>query len=120
MFRVVSLDLSDEVFERGGTQLRRQWQPRKQTLLDELVKEPAVLRLSYLADLEDPELVEKAVGVDTTARLQTVWQVRVLQNPGTGTACATDDDDIPGWPALIRPSGARLTTSTGALPANLS
>jgi hypothetical protein len=66
--------------------------------------------------LEDPELVEKAVGVDTTARLQTVWQVRVLQNPGAGTACATDDDDIPGWPALIQPSGARLTTSTGALP----
>ncbi|MDR7134989.1 putative repeat protein (TIGR01451 family)/fimbrial isopeptide formation D2 family protein [Lysobacter niastensis] len=58
VFRVVSLDLSDEVFERGGTQLRRQWQPRVQTLLDELVKEPAVLRLSYLADLEDPDLVE--------------------------------------------------------------
>ena len=66
--------------------------------------------------LEDPELVEKAVGVDTTARLQTVWQVRVLQNPGTGTTCATDDDDLPDWPALIRPSGARLTTSTGDLP----
>ncbi len=29
--------------------------------------------------LEDPELVEKAVGVDTTTRLQTVWQVRLLE-----------------------------------------
>jgi hypothetical protein len=65
--------------------------------------------------LHDPDLVEKAVGVDTTARLQTVWQVRVL-SAGTGTSCATDDDDIPGWSAIIRPSGARLTTSTGDLP----
>ena len=58
MFRVVSLDLSDEVFDRDGTELRRHWQPRLQTLLDELVKQPAVLRLSYLADLENPDLVE--------------------------------------------------------------
>ena len=58
VFRVVSLDLSDEVFERDGTQLRKPWQPRIQTLIDELVKERSVLRLSYLADLEDPDLVE--------------------------------------------------------------
>ena len=32
--------------------------------------------------LHDPDLVEKAVGVDTTARLQTVWQVRVLTEHG--------------------------------------
>src|SRR5262249_55208213 len=30
--------------------------------------------------LEDPELVEIAVGVDTTARAQTAWQVRLLPN----------------------------------------
>jgi hypothetical protein len=65
--------------------------------------------------LNDPALVEKAVGVDTTARLQTVWQVRVLEDAGNIT-CATDDEDIPGWLALIRPSGARLTTSTGDVP----
>jgi len=58
VFRVVSLDLSDEIFERDGTQLRRQWKPRLQTLIDELVKERAVLRLSYLADLENQDLVE--------------------------------------------------------------
>lgn len=58
VFRVVSLDLSDEIFERDGTQLRRQWKPRLQTLIDELVKERAVLRLSYLADLENEDLVE--------------------------------------------------------------
>lgn len=58
LFRVVSLDLSDEVFERGDTGLRPHWQPRMQTLIDELAKEPSVLRLSYLADLEEPKLVE--------------------------------------------------------------
>ena len=65
--------------------------------------------------LQDPDLVEKAVGVDTTARTQTVWQVRVLQNVGNAT-CATDDEDVPGWSAIVQPSGARLTTSTGDLP----
>jgi hypothetical protein len=61
--------------------------------------------------LEDPELVEIAVGVDTTARTQTVWQVRLLQNTANAS-CASDDDEIPGWSDLIAPSAARLTTST--------
>lgn len=69
--------------------------------------------------LIDPDLVEKAVGVDTTARLQTVWQVRVLQNIG-GATCATDDEDVPGWAALVRPTGARLTTTTGDLPGEIN
>ena len=39
--------------------------------------------------LEQPDLVESAVGVDTTSRLQTVWQVRVLDgDAGTATTCA--------------------------------
>ena len=62
-----------------------------------------------------PDLVEKAVGVDTTARLQTVWQVKLLANIGNAT-CATPDGEVAGWPAVIRPSGARLTTSTGDVP----
>ena len=61
--------------------------------------------------LEAPDLVEIAVGVDTTARSQTVWQVRLLQNTGTAS-CASDDDEIPGWSDLIAPSAARLTTGT--------
>jgi len=65
-----------------------------------------------LTHLEDPGLVEVAVGVDTTARLQTVWQVRLLPNVGTGVTCATDDEDIPGWLDAIRPSAGRLTTDT--------
>ena len=34
--------------------------------------------------LEDPNLVEKAVGVDTTGRLQTVWQVKLLDVSSVG------------------------------------
>ncbi len=68
-----------------------------------------------LTYLQAPDLVEKAVGVDTTGRLQTVWQVKVLSNIG-GATCATPDEDIPGWAAIIQSSGARLTNSTGAVP----
>src|SRR5262245_22440041 len=59
--------------------------------------------------LENPDLVEIAVGVDTTTRTQTVWQVRLLENVGD-ISCATPDSQIPGWSAHIAPSGARLTT----------
>lgn len=59
----------------------------------------------------DPDLVEIAVGVDTTARTQTVWQVRLLPDVPSSTTCTTDDDDIPGWLELISPSAGRLTTA---------
>src|SRR5690606_32209629 len=64
--------------------------------------------------LQEPELIEKAVGVDTTARLQTVWQVKVLPQVGNAE-CTTPDAAVDGWEELIRPSGARLTTSTAAV-----
>ena len=82
VFRVVSLDLSDEVFERGGTELRRHWQPRVQTLIDELVKEPAVLRLSYLADLEDPDLVEARLAA-IKAQVTQAWPTAGANYPLT-------------------------------------
>jgi uncharacterized repeat protein (TIGR01451 family) len=59
--RVVGLDIADAVFVPGTTEIRGQWQPRLQMLLDELEKAPAVLRLSYLADVEDADLVERRV-----------------------------------------------------------
>jgi hypothetical protein len=65
--------------------------------------------------VEDPNLVENAVGVDTTSRLQTAWQVRVLPNVGDGATCATPDEELNGWLDIIRPSAGRLTTkATGA------
>src|SRR5512146_2725117 len=59
--RVVGIDLSDAVFEPGTTEVRVQWRPRLNILLEELRKAPAVLRLSYVADTEDASLVERRV-----------------------------------------------------------
>jgi uncharacterized repeat protein (TIGR01451 family) len=59
IYRVVSLDLADGVFEPDAIAIRPQWQPRIELLLEELRKAPSVLRLSYLAEVEDAELVER-------------------------------------------------------------
>lgn len=67
--------------------------------------------------LEDPGLVEPALGVDTTTRLQTVWQVRLLPNVAADVTAATPDGDaarLPGWAARVAPSAIRLSTATGA------
>jgi hypothetical protein len=59
--RVVAIDLSDPAFEPGSTTIRVQWRPRLDLLLAELRKAPSVLRLSYVADTEDAELVGRRV-----------------------------------------------------------
>src|SRR5262245_29449600 len=59
--RVVGIDLSDDAFEPGKTEVRIQWRPRLDMLLHELRKGPAVLRLSYVADTEDAALVKQRV-----------------------------------------------------------
>jgi hypothetical protein len=67
-----------------------------------------------LTHLQAPDLIEKAVGIDTTGRLQTVWQVKVLADIGNAD-CSTPDGELAAWAALVRPSGARLSNSTGAV-----
>jgi hypothetical protein len=62
--------------------------------------------------LNDPNLIEKAVAVDSTGRLQTVWQVQLMDlsnSPG-----ATCDSDISGWPPPA--SAGLLTTGTTPTP----
>src|SRR5215213_5148676 len=68
-----------------------------------------------LTYVEDPDLVEIAVGVDATARWQTAWQVRLVGVP-SGTTCTADDEKIPGWLDVIRPSDGRLTTHEVEIP----
>jgi hypothetical protein len=63
-----------------------------------------------VTSVENPDLVENAVGVDTTSRLQTVWQVRVLPNVDPAVTCATPDNQLAGWQHIIAPSAGRLTT----------
>ena len=72
---------------------------------------------------EDAGLVEKAVGVDTATRTQTVWQVKVYPPPGSDVGlkgpitCDTPDGDITGWVDFTAPSAGRLTTEGQGVPA---
>ena len=70
--------------------------------------------------LEAPDLIEKAVGTDTTGRVQTIWQVRWLDvSAAKGVSCSTKDSDLPAtWQNLLLPPGARLTT--GVVPSSTS
>lgn len=63
-----------------------------------------------ITSVERPTLIDQAVNLDTTTRMQTVWQVKLLKNTGAVTK-QTRDEDIPGWLDVIRPSDGRLTTS---------
>jgi hypothetical protein len=66
-----------------------------------------------LTHLERPDLVELALGVETSSRLQTVWQVRVLDSDaGAGASCNSPDADLAGWSAVIAPSTGVLTTGS--------
>ncbi|MDO8596867.1 MAG: DUF6519 domain-containing protein [Sulfuricaulis sp.] len=68
--------------------------------------------------LQQPNLVESAVGVDTTTRLQTVWQVRLLANVGAAN-CTTPDGTVVGWQSLILPSGGRMSIKAEGVPPDL-
>ncbi len=71
--RVVGLDIADAVFEADTTVMREQWIPRLDLLLDELKKAPAVLRLSYVADLEAESLVNQRLD-ELKQRIMDSWQ----------------------------------------------
>jgi uncharacterized repeat protein (TIGR01451 family)/fimbrial isopeptide formation D2 family protein len=58
LHRVVRLDVADGVFEPGSTEVRPQWKTRFEILLNELRKSPSILRISYLADVEDEGIVK--------------------------------------------------------------
>ncbi len=64
--------------------------------------------------LQDPGLIEPAVGSDTTGRRQTLWQVKVLPNTeSVPISCASKEDEIPGWKEILAPVSVRLSTHTG-------
>jgi hypothetical protein len=71
--RVIGLDMADAVFEPGTTEMRVQWRPRIDLLLAELKKAPAVLRLSYVADLEDAKLVDERMRTIKT-EIMKAWE----------------------------------------------
>ena len=56
--RVVRIDIADGVFEPDSNELRPQWLPKIDQLLEELRQKPSILRLSYLGDVETKGLVQ--------------------------------------------------------------
>jgi uncharacterized repeat protein (TIGR01451 family) len=70
--RVIGLDLADAVFEPNSIEMRALWVPRLELLLTELAAAPSVLRLSYLADLEDRELVDARLKA-LRERIEEAW-----------------------------------------------
>lgn len=71
-----------------------------------------------ITHLQQPDLVERAVGVDTTTRLQTVWQVRLLANVDSAD-CTTPDSAVAGWKTLIAPSAGRMSIKAEGVPPDL-
>jgi len=80
--RVIAIDLSDPAFEPGTTEIRIQWRPRIELLLEELRKAPAVLRLSYVADMEDRALVDRRIQA-IKQQLTEAWAKSVVGYPLT-------------------------------------
>jgi uncharacterized repeat protein (TIGR01451 family) len=71
--RVVGLDIADPVFEPGSVEMRPQWRPRIGLLHNELQKAPAVLRLSYVADVEPESLVDQRLEL-LKKEIMTAWE----------------------------------------------
>lgn len=69
----------------------------------------------HITAVEDPNLRESALGgPDTTTRLQTVCQVKILQDVGD-VSCS---EAMPKWDALTAASPARLSTKVEVAPAD--
>jgi uncharacterized repeat protein (TIGR01451 family) len=96
--RVIGLDVADAVFEPGTTEMREQWKPRMSMLFEELQKGPAVLRLSYLADVEDERLVERRM--DTMKKqIMESWRALISKNSDCSERGATN---APGCPYELK------------------
>jgi hypothetical protein len=63
--------------------------------------------------LQEGDLIDKAVGLDTTTRLQTAWQVKVLPNIPAGSTCGSA---VSAWDALTARSAGQLTTAAAGVP----
>ena len=70
-----------------------------------------------VTSVEAPGLAEVALGgVDTSTRLQTVWQVKVLADVGQAVTCATPLGEVPGFAAAEPAAAGRLSTDTADVP----
>jgi hypothetical protein len=60
--------------------------------------------------LQDPDLIDEGVGVETATRVDTVWRVRALADIGNQVNHDTPPVQFAGWSDITRPSAGRLST----------
>jgi hypothetical protein len=65
-----------------------------------------------LTHVVQPELVEKALGVDTTTRLETIWQVKLADAEGASVDCFTPLEDLASFRQTEPAAAGRLWTKT--------
>jgi hypothetical protein len=70
---VVRLDVADGVFKPGSKEIREQWLPRIDLLLNELKKAPSLLRISYLGDTESDSVVDERLAA-VKALIKEKWK----------------------------------------------
>jgi hypothetical protein len=68
-----------------------------------------------LTAVEDPSIIEPALGVDTCTRVQTAWQVRSM-DLDTPRTCDFDWNSSPQWLEIVRPSAGRLSSAATMPP----
>lgn len=68
--------------------------------------------------VEDPGLLDPAIGFATSTRTQTVWQVHALalEDGDEGVDCSTPLAEIPSWLRANPPAAGRLTSSAVGTP----
>lgn len=72
-----------------------------------------VLRRELTA-VDDPDLVEPALGVDTTTRMRTIWQVKAVSVP-SGFVPGAPFDAVPAFLDAEPPATARLSVGTATV-----
>jgi hypothetical protein len=101
---------------RGNEPVAFEKQPYRPGQLDLPTKGTHLVYLDVwereLTHLGEPGLVEEAVASDTSTRLQTVWQVKLVE-VDEGADCDQEDER---WKAQTKPSAGRLTTNPHRLP----
>jgi large repetitive protein len=93
--RVVGMDLADAAFEPGTTRDPDPVAAPTGPAAGGTAKEPAVLRLSYVADTEDAALVERRLAA-VKKQINTAWEALELLLPAHHRA---GDLLAPRWPA---------------------
>lgn len=69
---VVRIDVADGVFKPASDEMREQWKPRVDLLINELKKSPSLLRITYLGDAEDEDLVDDRLAA-VKAMIEEKW-----------------------------------------------